>query len=56
MKRVVNKSENFQEAEEWDIEQQIRMTTEERQEVATELRRRVYGSDVSDVREAYKKN
>ena len=51
----MNKSKNFREAEKWDILQQIRMTPEERQEVAAELRKRVYGSDVPDVREVYNK-
>jgi hypothetical protein len=52
MIRVCHRSKSFQEAEEWDILQHIRMTPEERQEAADEIRRRVYGIDSPDVREA----
>lgn len=48
---VYRKSDTFQEADDWDIHQQINMTPEERQEVADELRRRVYGDHPPDVRE-----
>ncbi len=34
IERVVHKSKNFQEAEEWEILQQIRLSPEERQEIA----------------------
>jgi len=52
MKRICNKAKNFKEAEEWDIEQQLRMTPEERQDAAKELRDRVYGRNVMDVKES----
>ena len=42
---------SYKEADEYDIEQQISMTPEERQEIAGELKRRCYGDDVSDIRE-----
>ena len=51
IKRVVHKAKNFQEAEEWDILQNIRMTPEERQAAAKELRIRFYGKNVPDVRD-----
>ena len=54
MKRIFKKSKNYREAEEWDILQHIRMTSEERQEAAAELRRRVYGTKRPDVREAHR--
>jgi len=54
MKRIINKSKSFREAEEWDILQHTRMTPEERQEAAAELRRRVYGTKRPDVREAHR--
>ena len=47
MERVINKAKNFREAERWDILQQIAMTAEERQHVAQELRKRVYGTNSS---------
>ncbi len=56
LRRVYKKSNNFRDAEEWDILQHIQMTPEERQQVAAELRRRVYGENPPDVREVYKKN
>jgi hypothetical protein len=51
MKRIFHKSKNFKDAEDWDIIQHTQMTPEERQEVAAELRRRVYGEESPDVRE-----
>lgn len=56
MKRVFHKSNNFKDAEEWDILQHIRMTPEERQEVAADLKKRVYGKDVLDVRQVHKED
>jgi len=44
MKRVFQKSKSFKEAEEWDIHQHVKMTSEERQKVANELKKRVYGN------------
>lgn len=51
MKSIFNKAKNFKEAEEWDINQQLSMTPEERQDAAKELRERVYGRKTIDVRE-----
>ncbi len=53
---ISHKSFNYEEAELWDIEQQIRMTPEERQAIARELRIRVYGSNPPDVRESHRNN
>ena len=50
MKRVVNKAESHQEAEKWDIEQEVTMTPGERQIVAKELKRRFFGKRVSNLR------
>ena len=55
MERVYHKSKSYEEAEEWDILQHIRMTPEERQRVALELRKRVYGENCLDVREVHRK-
>ncbi|MGA9406257.1 MAG: hypothetical protein WBW71_03900 [Bacteroidota bacterium] len=44
MQRIFNKAKNFREAEQWDILQQITMTADERQHVAEDLRKRVYGT------------
>jgi len=52
MEKIVHISRDFREAEEWDILQQVSMTPEQRQEAAAELRRRVYGENCPDVREA----
>jgi hypothetical protein len=54
MERVIKKSKNFIEADAWDVLQQTRMKLEERQRAATELKRRVYGEKVPDVREAHR--
>jgi hypothetical protein len=52
MKRIVNIARNHQEARDWDIQQAISMTPEERKAVALELKRKVYGVDSPDVKEA----
>ncbi len=56
MEKIVNKAKNFKEAEDWDIQQNIRMSPEERQSIAKRLKERVYEKDVPDVREYYKLN
>ncbi len=53
MKRVYHKAKNHQEAEDWDIFQQINMTHEERQAIAKELRKKAYGRKPIDVRKAH---
>lgn len=55
MKKVVHKAKNFKEAEEWDILQHVRMSPEERQNVAAELRKRVYGKKSQDIREVHQR-
>lgn len=55
MKRVVNISKSAKEAEEWDIRQQISMTPAQRQEAARLLKRRVYGENCLDIKEAERK-
>ena len=55
MKMVVNIATNFAEAEQWDIEQQVKMTPNERMAIAKVLRERVYGLDARDVRECHQR-
>jgi hypothetical protein len=52
MKRVFKKSKDFKEAEQWDIHQNVRLTPEQRQKAAAELRKRVYGKKIPAIREA----
>jgi hypothetical protein len=54
MERTVHKARGFQAAAEWDIEQQVRMTPQERRAVAHQLRQRVYGPHPKDVRACHK--
>jgi len=54
MNRTFNKAANHKEAELWDIIQQIKMTPKQRQKVAAELKKRFYGKNNPDVREARK--
>jgi hypothetical protein len=54
MKRVFHKSKNFKEAEEWDVVQHVRLTPEQRQKAAAELKKRVLGDDVPMIREVRK--
>jgi hypothetical protein len=50
MERVVHKAQGFKEVEEWDIQQQISMTPEQRMRAAKELRDRFYPANAPDVR------
>jgi len=52
MERVVNISKNANDAQEWDIKQQLSMSVEERQHAARLLKERVYGKNNPDIREA----
>lgn len=56
MERVVNIAKNHEEAERWDINQQISLTPTERQKIAKLLRERVFGKNAKDVKEVHKKN
>lgn len=50
MERVVHKANEFKEAEERDIEQEVSMTPEQRLQAAKELCDRFYPANVPDVR------
>ena len=50
MERTVHKSRSFREAAQWDVEQQVQMTPQERWLAARRLKERVYGRDPKDVR------
>ena len=54
IERIFHKAKNYKEAEDWDIQQQIKMSHEERQMASRVLRERVYGKDTLDVREAHR--
>ena len=49
MERVIHKAKSFKEADEWDIQQQVAMTPEQRLRAARELRDRVYPANAKDV-------
>ena len=53
--RSLNILKNFKEAEDWDILQNLRMSVEERQSAAKELRIRVYGEKTVYVRESHRR-
>lgn len=55
MERIIHKSKNFKDAELWDIEQQIGMTPEERQEIAKYLKEKFYGKKIPRIRRLKKK-
>ncbi|HKJ67038.1 MAG TPA: hypothetical protein VKA68_03725 [bacterium] len=55
MKRVVNKDQNFHEADRWDVKQQKRMTVEQRQAAAKALKERAFGPNPPDIRESERK-
>lgn len=56
MERVVNIAKNHEEAEKWDIKQQISLAPSERQKIAKILKERVYGKNCKDVKEVHKRN
>ena len=56
MKRIVHKTYSFKDAEEWDIQQQINMTPQQRMEAAKQLKDRVYGKTTIDIREYHERN
>jgi hypothetical protein len=55
MERVAYKAKNFQEAARWDIEQNVRMTPQERWRAARALKDRLYPK-AKDVRECHRTN
>ena len=54
MERVVHVSKSFREADEWDIQQQVSMTPQQRLDAAKVLRDRAYPPPTKDVRECHK--
>jgi hypothetical protein len=54
MEKTFHKARSYKDAEEWDIFQNVRMIPEERQAVASEIKKRVYGKDSPDVREVHR--
>ena len=52
MDRTVVKFKSFREAEEVEIMNQIKLTSEERQEIARILKIRVYGENIPDIRDS----
>ncbi len=51
MERVFNKAIGHDQAHEWDVEQQKRMTPEERLQAARVLKDRHFPADAKDIRE-----
>ncbi len=56
IKRIVNIAKTQEEARQWDIKQALEMTHEERQEIARTLKKRVYGTNTTDVRLWHRQN
>jgi len=55
MERIVHKARNFKAADEWDVRQHTELSPVERQRIARELKRRVYGDAAPDVRACHRK-
>jgi hypothetical protein len=55
MDRIVNKAQDFNSAQQWEISQELSMTVAERQAAALVLKRRVFGKNVKDVRDWHPK-
>ena len=56
MERIVHISRSFEEADEWDIQQSLSMTPEERLIAARQLALRVYGENQPDIRAYHNQN
>lgn len=56
MERIVHKSMSFEEAKEWDIEQALLMSPDERLAAAKVLRDRFYSPDSPDVRACHNRS
>ncbi len=54
MEPIVHKSQNFQEAEEYDIHQHIQMSPSQRQAAEKKLRERYFGENTPDVRASHR--
>lgn len=53
MERIVHKSRDFADADQWDAQQQLSMTPQERMRAARELKFRIYPKDAPDVRQCH---
>lgn len=51
MERIVHKSRQFAEADDWDVRQQISMSARERMRAARELKDRLYPKQSLDIRQ-----
>lgn len=56
MERKVHIARGHKDAEEYDIQQYLEMTPDERLAAAKELKEMVYGKNPPDIREAHKRN
>jgi len=56
MEKKVHIARNHKHAEEYDIQQYLEMTPDERLAAAKKLKERVYGKNPPDIREAHKRN
>jgi hypothetical protein len=54
LERIVNIAINHKEAEEYDFFQQASLTPEQRQEIAFEMKKRVYDGKFIDIRKSSK--
>lgn len=51
MEAVVNKAKTFAEADQWDVQQQVRITPNERMRIAKALKDRAFPKPHIDIRE-----
>lgn len=52
MERVVHIAKSHQQARDWDIQQVVKMTVEQRQEIAKRLKKKAFKQYSPDVRES----
>jgi len=51
MERIVRKFSSFKESEQQDIEYYVKLSVDERQAIARELKRRAFGYNTPDIRQ-----
>lgn len=56
MERVVHVARSFDEAEDWDVRQQVAMTPQQRMRAARALKDRAYPGRQKDVRECHRRS
>jgi hypothetical protein len=50
MRRIAHKAKSFKDADDWDVQQYLSMTPDERRKIAMMLKKKVYGKISESIR------